>query len=174
VAAASRSTFDEIIGTPAVQGKIGRAVKLFQIEEPDGSPVDPDAPGVAIGIDIAGPDAEVAVAVGGNAVGLADREGFALDLAVPSPAAPAEEDWRGLFEGARLRAERALAQPVTHAVLAVASVPDAAFAALLSTAAAAAGLTLLRIVAREALRAGPAALAAAVLAEDLAPRPGAP
>jgi len=148
-------------------------VKLFQIEEPDGSPVDPDAPGVAIGIDISGGDAEVAVAVGGNAVVLADREGFALDLRVPSPSAPAEP-WQDLFEGARLRAERALAQPVTHAVLAVASVPDAAFATQLSTAGTAAGLTLLRIVAREALGAGSPALAAAILAEDLAPRPGAP
>ena len=43
-------------------------MKLFQIEEPDGSPVDTDAPGVAIGIDIGGTHAEVAVAVGGNAV----------------------------------------------------------------------------------------------------------
>src|SRR6266567_2160711 len=105
---------------------IGSAVKLFQIEEPDGSPVDPDAPGVAIGIDIAGSEAEVAVAVGGNAAVLADREGFALDLAVPSAAAPVE-DWQLLFEGARLRAERMLAQPVTHAVLAVGSAPDTAF-----------------------------------------------
>ncbi len=62
-------------------------MKLFQIEEPDGSPADPDAPGVAIGIDISGSSAEVAVAVGGNAAVLPDREGFALDLAVPAPAA---------------------------------------------------------------------------------------
>jgi len=142
-------------------------MKLFQIEEPDGSPVDPDAPGAAIGIDISGREAEVAVAVGGNAVLLTDREGFALDLTVPAPPAPAE-DWQRLFEGARLRAERALAQPVTHAVVAMASAPDAALDAHLS----AAGLTLLRITAPN--RTGPAALAAAILAEDLAPRPGAP
>jgi hypothetical protein len=149
-------------------------MKLFQIEEPDGSAVDPDAPGVAIGIDISGPAAEVAVAVGGNAVVLDDREGFALDLAVPAPAAGAE-DWQHLFEGARLRAERMLAQPVTHAVLAVASAPEAGFAADLATASAAAGLTLLRIVAREASSAAEApVLRAAILAEDLAPRPGAP
>jgi hypothetical protein len=147
-------------------------MKLFQIEEPDGSPVDPDAPGAAIGIDIGGREAEVAVAVGGNAVMLSDREGFALALAVPAPAAPAE-DWQRLFEGARLRAERALAQPVTHAVVAVASAPDAAIAARLGAAGAAAELTLLRILPREVLGAGPAALAAAILAEDLAPRPGA-
>ncbi len=151
-------------------------MKLFQIEEPDGSPVDPDAPGVAIGIDIGGAEAEVAVAVGGNAAVLADREGFALDLAVPPPGGPAER-WQLLFEGAKLRAERVLAQPVTHAVLAVAAAPDAASAALLSAAGTAAGLTLLRIVAREAealLGAGSPALAAAILAEDLAPRPGTP
>jgi hypothetical protein len=154
-------------------------MKLFQIEEPDGSPADPDAPGVAIGIDIGGPAAEVAVAVGGNAAMLTDRAGFALDLVVPSPAAPAD-DWQHLFEGVRLRAERGLAQPVTHAVLAVASAPDAALAALLSAAAEAAGLTLLRIVARETIGAPEkqatesTALAAAILAEDLAPRPGAP
>src|SRR5439155_23729856 len=106
-----------------------------------------------------------------NAVVLADREGFALDLRVPSPSAPTEH-WQALFEGARLRAERALAQPVTHAVLTLASPPDAALAAHLSTAAATAGLTLLHV---EALGAsGPAALAAAILAEDLAPRPRSP
>jgi hypothetical protein len=152
-------------------------MKLFQIEEPDGSPVDPDAPGVAIGVDISGAEAEVAVAVGGNAAVLNDRDGFALDLAVPAPAAPAEH-WQRLFEGARLRAERGLAQPVTHAVVAVASAPDAALAARLGAASAAAGLALLRLVPREALgppddQTGSAALAAAILAEDLAPRPGA-
>jgi hypothetical protein len=146
-------------------------VKLFQIEEPDGSPVDPDAPGAAIGIDISGRAAEVAVAVGGNAVVLGDREGFALDLAVPKAGAPAG-DWQTLFEGARLRAERALAQPVTHAVVALAATPDAAVAGQLAVAGAAAGLVLLRIIAPEA--AGERALAAAILAEDLAPRPPTP
>jgi hypothetical protein len=148
-------------------------MKLFQIEEPDGSPVDPDAPGVAIGIDIGGGAAEVAVAVGGNAVVLADREGFALDLAVPPPAAPGEE-WRDLFEGARLRAERSLARPVTHAVVALAVAPDGAFTARLLTAGEAAGLTLLRIVARSEIGDESPALAAAILAEDMAPRPEAP
>jgi hypothetical protein len=149
-------------------------VKLFQIEEPDGSPVDPDAPGLAIGIDISGARAEVAVAVGGNAVVIADREGFALDLPVPSPSASAAE-WQHLFEGARLRAERSLAQPVTHAVLALAATPDAALAARLEAASAAAGLALLRLVTREAVGTGETpAHAAAILAEDLVPRPAAP
>ena len=148
-------------------------MKLFQIEEPDGSTIDPNAPGVAIGIDIGGVEAQVAVAIGGNAAVLADREGFALELAVPAPAAPVEE-WQLLFEGARLRAERSLAQPVTHAVVAMASAPDAALAARLQTAGEAAGLALLRVIARED-NPGPdlPVLIAAILAEDLAPREGA-
>ena len=149
-------------------------MRLFQIEEPDGSPADADAPGVAVGIDIGGARAEVAVAVGGNAVALADRDGFALDLLVPLPAA-SDEAWRDLFEGARLRAERALAQPVTHAVVVVATRPDTAFAARLSAAGKAAGLAVLRLVARDDLDAGEMpVLAAAILAEDLQPRPAAP
>jgi hypothetical protein len=149
-------------------------MKLFQIEEPDGSPVDPDAPGVAIGIDLGGSTAEVAVAVGGNADLLADRDEFPLDLTVPEPAASAE-DWRDLFEGARLRAERALAQPVTHAVVALPTAPDAALAARLQAAGATAGLTLLRVIASGDLGTETTpALAAAILAEDLAPRPQAP
>jgi hypothetical protein len=154
-------------------------VKLFQIEEPDGSPVDPDAPGRAIGIDISGARAEVAVAIGGNAVLLADREGFERDLPIPPPSALPEE-WRTVFEGARLRAERALAQPVTHAVLSVPAGFDPGGAAQLSAASEATGLVLLRIIGHDAIgmaadpSAAPPALAAAVLAEDLAPRPDAP
>ncbi|HTT81472.1 MAG TPA: hypothetical protein VMF86_17525 [Stellaceae bacterium] len=147
-------------------------MKLFQIEEPDGAPADPDLAGVAIGIDIGGAQAAVAVAVGGNALVLADRDGFALDLAVPAPNA-APEEWQKLFEGARLRAERALAQPATHAVV-VAAPTGRAFAARLHNAAGAAGLTLLRVLAPADIAAGAApALVAATLAEDLAPRPAA-
>jgi hypothetical protein len=149
-------------------------VKLFQIEEPDGAPSDPNAPGVAIGVDIGGAIAEVAVAAGGNAAILDDRDGFALDLAVPSPAAPAAA-WQRLFEGARLRAERALAQPVTHGVIAIATPPDAATAARLFAGCEAAGLGVLRLLAyREISADQPPALAAAVLAEDLAPRSAMP
>jgi len=145
-------------------------VKLFQIEEPDGSPSDPEAPGAAIGIDISGAEAQVAVAVGGNATVLADRDGFTLDLSVPPLLAPAEA-WHTLFEGARLRAERALARPVTHAVVAVDAAPAPGFVETLREAAAAAGVALLRV---EMPAAGgePPAIAAAILAEDLAPRPG--
>jgi hypothetical protein len=146
-------------------------MKLFQIEEPDGSPSDPDAPGVAIGIDLTGAYAEVAVAVGGNAVILTDREGFSVDLAIPGMEAAAE-DWQGLFEGARLRAERALAQPATHAVVALAVAASPAIAERLGRTAEAAGLMLLDVMAPEPADPGqPRACAAAIRAEDLAPPP---
>src|SRR5580698_8077192 len=146
-------------------------MKLFQIEEPDGSPSDPDAPGAAIGIDAGGDLAEVAVSVGGNALTLADREGFERALPVPGPDAPLA-DWQALFEGAKLRAERALARPVTHEVLVFAAALDPALAAELLQAGEAAGLELMRIVSIGNLDAAAApAEAAAILAEDMAPRP---
>jgi hypothetical protein len=145
-------------------------MKLFQIEEPDGSPADPAAPGAAIGIDAGGDLAEIAFAVGGNALTLADREGYEHALPVPGPDAPLA-DWQALFEGARLRAERALARPVTHAVLVFAAL-DPALAAELLRASEAAGIELLRIVATDDLPSGEAPVeAAAILAEDMAPRP---
>jgi hypothetical protein len=143
-------------------------VKLFQIEEPDGSPSDPHAPGAAIGIDASGINGEVAFAVGGNAVALADRDGFDVELLAP-PLDAAVPAWQAFFEGARLRAERALGRPVTHAVLVAATAPHRE---TLSSAAEAAGLVLLEIMSRNAIGAGqPAACSAAILAEDLAPRP---
>ena len=146
-------------------------MKLFQIEEPDGSPADPDMPGAAIGIDASGAAAVVAVAVGGNAVVLDDREGFALDLPVPAPSA-ATEAWRTLFEGARIRAERALARPVTHAAI-VLALCDAAACERLQRAAEAVGLAVLRLLDRQALPPDAIpACAAAAWAEDLMPRPG--
>ena len=62
----------------------------------------------------------MAFSVGGNAVILADREGFERDLPVPALDGCAEAG-ESLFEGARLRAERALARPVTHAVVVLAA-----------------------------------------------------
>ncbi|HKW53668.1 MAG TPA: hypothetical protein VJO12_08260, partial [Stellaceae bacterium] len=51
-------------------------MKLFQIEEPDGSPLETgDGPGAAVGIDIAGGVGRVAVALGGNAEILPDGDG---------------------------------------------------------------------------------------------------
>lgn len=147
-------------------------MKLFQIEEPDGGPADPDAPGAAIGIDASGAEAVAAVSVGGNAVILVDRDGFEQDLPVPAAGAPTAQ-WCRLFEGARLRAERALARPVTHAVLVLAILPDAGTAARLTEAADQAGLGLLRLLDKAGLAPAhsTAAAAAAILAEELAPRP---
>ena len=145
-------------------------VRLFQIEEPDGSPVEANLPGAAIGVDASGTVAEAAFAVGGNAVMLRDREEFARILPVPSAAA-AETEWRALFEEVRLRAERLLARPVTHAVVVRAAPPSAAGPML--RAEAAAGLEILRLASPSELLGedGPA-LAAARVAEDLMPRPG--
>jgi hypothetical protein len=147
-------------------------VKLFQIEEPDGAPADPSLPGAAIAIDAAGTEVEVAFSVGGNAVMLVDREGFERVLPVPAGAA-ARAEWRELLEAAKVRAERALARPVTHAVIVLAELPGANIAGGLHEAAAEAGIALLRVVARSELPAeSEPSLAAAVLAEELAPRTG--
>jgi hypothetical protein len=146
-------------------------MKLFQIEEPNGGPADPDEAGAAIGIDAGGARAEVAFSVGGNALILNDREGFEQALPVPAMGAGTGA-WRELFEGARIRAERALARPVTHAVVMLAAPPDADMARRLRQAAEGASLEVLRFAGRGELLADPIpALAAAVLAEDLAPRP---
>ena len=146
-------------------------MKLFQIEEPEGGPADADAPGAAVGIDASGAVVEVATAIGGNAVVLADREGFEQMLMAPAAVAPAAQ-WRELIEGARLRAERALLRPVTHAVVVLAAMPDPEAAQRIAGAAELAGLAILRLVASAELplEAAPV-LAAAILAEDLAPRP---
>ncbi len=141
-------------------------MKLFQIEEPDGSPVDPDAPGKAIGIDLTGARAEVAVAVGGNAVVLADREEFPLDLTIPAADRTACR-LAGFVRGRRLRAERALAQPVTHAVVVALAAPGPARRRALTAAADAAGIECACSSSPPASGEAPA-LAAAIRAEDLA------
>ena len=107
--------------------------------------------------------------MGGNPVVLSDRDGFELDLTVPSLKSPLPE-WQSLFEGARLRAERMLARPVTHAV--VVAREDAAECA--QGGAAEARLTLLRIVGPDTIHGEGRALTAAILAEELAPRNAAP
>ncbi|MBV8119850.1 MAG: hypothetical protein JO081_07950 [Alphaproteobacteria bacterium] len=146
-------------------------MKLFQIEEPEGGPADQHAPGAAIGIDASGAAAEIAIAVGGNSEILADRSGFELALAVP-PYDAAVAEWQALFEGARLRAERALARPVTHAVIVVAATANETSTVNIASAAEQASLVVLRLAARTDLAPGTApAAAAAVVAEDLAPRP---
>jgi hypothetical protein len=146
-------------------------VKLFQIEEPEGGPTDANLPGAAIGVDARGDIAEAAFAVGGNAAMLRDRAEFARSLRVPAATAP-QADWQALFEALRLRAERLLARPVTHAVVVLAA-PPAETDMMLRMAAAQAGIEILRLsTAAELSGAGEAALAAACTAEDLMPRPG--
>lgn len=144
-------------------------MKLFQIEEPEGGPADPNAAGAAIGIDASGRLAEVAFSVGGNGLVLSDREGFEQVLSVPG-GATFGPGWREMFENAKVRAERALARPVTHAVVVVA--PESAKDTdRLRDAAREAGLVVLRVVAGSELPPGSVpVLAAALIAEDLAPR----
>jgi hypothetical protein len=138
-------------------------VKLFQIEEPDGAPAT-DGPGAAVGIAIGAGAGTVAIALGGNAEILPGRDG-ALSLA--------GEELGALLLGLRERAEKQLARPVTHAVIAGAPDGDA-----LERAAAAAGIAVLRrldwAAAAALAKAAPsleaAALGAALQAEDDAPR----
>ncbi len=138
-------------------------MKLFQIEEPLGGPADEDALGAAIGIDARGERVAVAFSVGGNAEILRAPEGFLLSLAVPSLGA-LEEEWQRLFEAARTLAERALARPVSHAVIAFRGTDERAAKDCLSAAAKRAGLSALRF--SRSL----SAEEAAVLAEELMPR----
>ncbi|MGH6968022.1 MAG: hypothetical protein ACREEN_02810 [Stellaceae bacterium] len=139
---------------------------MFQIEEPEGAPLSVDGPGAAVGIDLTADSAAVAIALGGNAEILPGADGARrLETAGREPAA--------VLLALRARAEKQLARPVTHAVIATA---DGRADATLDRAAAAAGLTVLRVVTRSAAAGhnpGPdaAALGAARLAEDLSPTP---
>jgi hypothetical protein len=117
-------------------------VKLFQIEEPDGSPLEAEGPGTAVGVALGDGIAAVAIAVGGNA-----------ELLVKLPLGEPAETLTRL----RGQAEKMLARPVTHAVIASDAAVDPAPA----------GLVLLRLVPGSV-----GALGAARLAEDLAPRLG--
>jgi hypothetical protein len=146
---------------------------LFQIEEPDGSPIDePDGLGVAVGIDLAASYAAVAIAVGGNAETLEARDGAA------GPSTIGLRDHVGQFDSTALvaallalrgRAERTLGRPVTHAVIAIGEPLDAPCRGALGEAALASGLVVTRILpAAEAaiLGGGEAAHGAAIAAED--------
>ena len=140
--------------------------KLFQIEEPDGSPLDPSGPGAAVGIGIqkAGRSlprhslqGAVAFAVGGNAEILPGSDGErVLDSG----------DLAELLLGLRSRAEKQLARPVTHAVVMLPPIEEGP----LAPAIAAAGLMLLDSVDPGSKSAEAAALEAAAMAEDLAPK----
>jgi Hsp70 protein len=157
-------------------------MKLFQIEEPDGAPGLAEGPGAAVGIDIdEALGGAVAVAVGGNAEILPGLDG---ERRLPAPGLRrADGTWDGAALGALLlllrgRAEKQLARPVTHAVVAAALL-DAAGRRAVEDAAAAAGLALLYVVTRDAAAARAngapageeAVLGAALEAEDRAPPP---
>jgi hypothetical protein len=149
---------------------------LFQIEEPDGSPLsEPQGPGVAVGVDLAGARAMVAVAVGGNAEILPARDGApAAEISVLRGASGQfePEAVAAVLLALRGRAERALGRPVTHAVIAVAAPLDAAGRALITAAAATSGLQVTRVLtAAEASGLGAGAAnavvhGAAIAAED--------
>ncbi len=147
-------------------------MKLFQIEEPDGSPLEAEGTGAAIGIELsAAKGATVAAAIGGNAEVLRGAGGAARLPAVALGDAAALGQ---LLQALRERAEKALARPVTHAVVALEPSLDAGREAVLGTAATAAGLTLLRLIESDAAArlapgaaaADAAALGAAIQAED--------
>ncbi len=129
---------------------VGHDAMLFQIEEPDGTPIDEAGrPGAAVGIDLAGARGAVAIAIGGNAEILAARDGS------EGPETTGLRDASGAFLpkptiaallALRTRAERALARPVTHAVIAIAAPLDVAVRQSLTAAAAASELTVTRIL----------------------------
>jgi hypothetical protein len=141
-------------------------MKLFQIEEPDGSAIDAaEGPGAVVGIDVApGGIGRVAISVGGNGEILPDADGERTLQA---------RDLTSLLLGLRSRAEKQLARPVTHAVVAADSVERAG----LEAAAAKSGLSVLRVIERRAAAAlaigaaseEAAVLGAAVAAEDAMP-----
>ena len=153
----------------------GVVTKLFQIEEPDGSPLDPSGPGAAVGIAVvkAGRSlpghslpghslqGAVAIAVGGNAEILPSTDGErVLDSG----------DLAELLLGLRSRAEKQLSRPVTHAVVMAPPIEEGP----LALAAAGASLVLLDTVDPGTKSVEAAALEAAVLAEDLAAKDLAP
>ncbi|MGH6980656.1 MAG: hypothetical protein ACREFC_05565 [Stellaceae bacterium] len=87
-------------------------IKLFQIEEPDGAPDAEDGLGMSVGFEISKTrGASVAASVGGNAELLVRPEpggiGGGLD----------EKSLTGMLRDLRSLAEKAVAQPVTHAVI---------------------------------------------------------
>jgi hypothetical protein len=132
-------------------------MKLFQIEEPEGGPLDTNAPGAAVGIAVGAKTGAVAIAVGGNAEILPGGDGERLLEAA---------DLEALLLGLRARAEKQLARPVTHAVIAAPPIETA----LVSRAAEGAGITVLDLVDYGTDTIEHAALEAALLAEDLAPK----
>ncbi|MDB5407855.1 MAG: hypothetical protein JWL84_2767 [Rhodospirillales bacterium] len=149
---------------------------LFQIEEPDGSPLDAEGPGVAVGIDLSGARAGVAVAIGGNAEALVSPDGASgpeTSSLRDAAGAYLEEPCTKALQALRGLAERALSRPVTHVVLVVPVALGSAGGATLTAAATASGLVVTRVLtpAEAAGLAGVAAplgalYGAAIAAED--------
>jgi len=142
-------------------------MKLFQIEEPEGAPLSAEGPGAAVGIELAADSAAVAIALGGNAELLPGAAG-------EPRLETAGQELEAVLLALRARAEKQLARPVTHAVIAT---DDGHASRALAAAAEAAGLAVLRVVTRRDAAgsdtaADAAALGAARMAEDLAPRAG--
>jgi hypothetical protein len=132
-------------------------MKLFQIEEPEGPPLDESTPGAAVGMAVRKGVGAVAIAVGGNAEILPDASGAHL---------LEEGDLAALLLGLRARAEKQLARPVTHAVVAIAPIE----AAPVTLAAQEAGLQVLDLVDGGTDTVEHAALEAAIRAEELGAR----
>jgi hypothetical protein len=130
-------------------------IKLFQIEEPDGSHEAEEGIGLAVGIELSETrGASVAASVGGNAELVVQLDGSGLRGGL------SESDLRNLLLDLRSLTEKALAQPVTHAVIRLDGVMIQE--EVLLRAAAGADIALLGI------RRDGTALEAAIEAEDLA------
>jgi Hsp70 protein len=146
---------------------------LFQIEEPDGTPIDEDGgPGAAVGIDLAGARGAVAIALGGNAEILAARDGSEGPEMKGLREASGHfvlEPTKAALLALRGRAERALTRPVTHAVIAIAAPLDPAIRQSLAAAAAASELIVTRILTdSEATALAPGAAPALAIAHGAA------
>ena len=130
-------------------------IKLFQIEEPDGAPEANDGLGMAVGIELSKTrGVAVAASVGGNAELLVRPEPGGIVGTLD------EKVLMGLLRDMRSLAEKAVAQPVTHAVIRIDGFDLADHAVLRS--AAGAEIALLGI------KRDGSVLDAAVEAEDLA------
>jgi hypothetical protein len=131
-------------------------MKLFQIEEPEGPLHDSSGPGAAVGIALGKGVGAVAIAVGGNAELLPGVDGTRL---------LENADLGELLLGLRARAEKQLARPVTHAVIALLPIE----AGPLVIAADQAGLAVLATLDLGTKPVDASAIEAALQAEDMAP-----
>jgi hypothetical protein len=130
-------------------------IKLFQIEEPDGSQDAADGFGMAVGIELSRTrGVSVAASVGGNAQLVIAPDGTGIGRAL------SETELSQMFRDLRSLTEKAMAQPVTHAVIRLDGFELAD--GVLLRAAAAAEIALLGV------RQEGSSLDAAIEAEDIA------